>query len=107
VRLLLTTTLLAMFGCDPQLAMSGGPTTRTTVEGCSNAVQKLKTCCPAYDSYVSCTLAVSESALWPPSPDITKDQSECLMGKSCEQIEKAVTAKKSLCDVTFRSQHCH
>ncbi len=99
---MLLITGLLLCACDPQLQMSGEPTTKATVEGCSEAVKRLKTCCPAYDSYISCTFAsgILESI------DLSQSASHCLAGKSCSDIEKAVTSEKRLCDVAFRSKHC-
>jgi hypothetical protein len=103
VRLVYAAAVVVLCGCDPQLAMSSGPTTRNVIEGCPDAVARLKACCPAYDSYLSCTYTSSAAF---PSTDLSKGQSRCLIKKSCDQIEKAVTQERSLCEVSFRSQRC-
>jgi hypothetical protein len=83
--------------------MSSGPETRATVEGCNEAVKKIKTCCPAHDSYLSCTY--TSSSIFG-RIDISTGQSRCLMGKSCEEIEKAVTGNRSLCRLSFGTTRC-
>jgi len=106
VRLFLAVaSLLAVIACDPQLNMSDGPTSRSTIDGCSDAVAHLKSCCPAYDSYLSCTLfenAHNFNAI----PDLSASASRCLLKKSCDQIERAVSGEHSLCEVSFRSRNC-
>jgi hypothetical protein len=97
--------LLMLAGCDAQLQVSGDPSTRHTVIGCSQAVDHLKKCCPAYDSYVACNYTTSGS-LFDRSADWSESVSKCMAVEPCDKIEKAVTGKKSLCDVTFRSQSC-
>jgi hypothetical protein len=96
---------LAIAGCDPSLNLSRGPTSNKPVEGCAEAVRYLKSCCPAYDSYLSCTMS-STARNASATPDLSPGQSRCLLGKSCEQLERAVTGDRSLCDVSFRSRSC-
>jgi hypothetical protein len=97
--------LLAIVACDPQLNMSDGPTTRTTVEGCSDAVAHLKTCCPAYDSYLSCTL-FENARNFNATPDLSASQGRCLRKKTCDEIERAVSGDHSICDWSSRTRVC-
>jgi hypothetical protein len=97
--------LLLCVGCDSQLAMSGDPSTKHSIMGCSQAVDHLKKCCPAYDSYVACNYTTSGS-LFDRSADWSEDESKCLAAEPCDKFEKAITSKKSLCGVSFRSQRC-
>jgi hypothetical protein len=85
--------------------MSGDPSTKHTVPGCSAAVDYFKKCCPAYDSYIACNYTTSGS-LFDRSADWSEDDSKCIAREPCDKIERAVTASKSLCRVSFRSQRC-
>ena len=94
----------ALLACDPQLAMSDGPMNRRTIEGCPEAVDHLRACCPQFGSYLSCT--VLESWTGARSADLSERQSRCLRSKDCSAIEKAVTKEKRLCDLSFQSRTC-
>ena len=91
--------LILLASCDP-FAPYENPT--RTVEGCSEAVDHLRQCCPAWDSYLSCTYFDNAVAL----PDLTASQSSCLRRKSCEEIERAISRGSRLCDYLPSTQHC-
>jgi len=94
----------ALLACDPALNMSGPAQTRRSIEGCPEAVDHLKKCCPEYDSYLSCTVLESWSGAG--SSDLSREESRCLRGSDCAAIEKAITGDKRLCSVSFRSRRC-
>ncbi|MGZ3406062.1 MAG: hypothetical protein ACXVAN_06425 [Polyangia bacterium] len=73
-----------------------------TVEGCSDAVKHLRDCCPAWDSYLSCTYL--DHAI--PSRDLTADQSRCLAKSTCGAIQHAVEGAHDLCGFTPATRHC-
>jgi hypothetical protein len=73
-----------------------------TVEGCSEAVDHLRQCCPAWDSYVSCTYFINAV----PSPDLTASQSRCVRAKSCGEIEQAIASGRRLCDYLPTTRRC-
>jgi hypothetical protein len=84
--------------------MSGEPETRRSIEGCPEAVDHIKECCPSYDSYLSCT--VLEDWAGQRGSDLSAKESRCLRNAGCDAIEKAIANQKSLCGVSFRSHRC-
>jgi hypothetical protein len=81
--------------------------TSHNIAGCAEAVQHLHECCPAYSSYISCSVlesAANSNAF----PDLTERQSRCLRGKSCDEIAAAVGKNDgSLCGYSLASRNCH
>ena len=73
-----------------------------TVEGCEDAVAHLRSCCPRYDSYVSCTYLTNATA----SPDLTASESRCLLKKPCAEVEKAVKAGDRVCGFLPATTSC-
>ncbi len=91
-RIMATTALVAAIAaCQPWDAPNE-KTTRT-VEGCDDAVAHLRSCCPRYNSYVSCTYLTNAVA----SPDLTASESRCLAKKACAELERAVKANDRIC----------
>jgi len=99
VRTLLIVAVTAVLACDP---FAPHENESRTVEGCTDAVAHLHTCCPAWNRYLSCTYF--DSAI--PTPDITRDQSRCLANKSCDEIERALAAGKNLCGISSAGTRC-
>jgi hypothetical protein len=95
---------LSSLACDPQLAISDGPLTKRTIEGCPEALDHLHECCPKYDSYLSCT--VTEKWEGQGSADLTSKESRCLRAEKCEAMEKAIGDGKKLCGVTWAGHRC-
>ena len=76
------------------------------IVGCSDAVKHLHDCCPAYASYISCTVLESASNS-NAFPDLDEKQSRCLKNKSCDELAAAVVKKDgSLCGYTLASHSC-
>lgn len=73
-----------------------------TVEGCTDAIAHLRSCCPAWDSYISCTY--EDHAI--PLRDLTADQSKCLLKTPCADIERAVAAGHEVCSFSPATRHC-
>jgi hypothetical protein len=96
IALTLATTLGA---CDP---FAPHESNSQTVEGCSDAVKHLRTCCPAWDSYISCTYFMDGR----PSPDLSEEQSRCLAKKSCADIAKAVERGSRICGFAPVTKQC-
>jgi hypothetical protein len=78
---------------------------RSTVEGCSQAVDHLRSCCPQYGSYISCT-AFNDAANANARSDLSEGQSRCLAKKPCDVIAREVAHGGSLCSFTFLDHHC-
>jgi hypothetical protein len=95
--------LLLLLACDPALTVSEKQT-RRSIEGCAEAVEHLRKCCPEYSSYLSCT--VLETWTGQASSDLSPSESACLLKADCGAIEKAIVGEKSLCKITFRSSRC-
>jgi len=85
--------------CDP---FAPHERTLQTIDGCSNAVTHLRACCPAWDSYVSCTYFMDGT----PSPDLTEKQSRCMAKKSCADIVQLVERGSEICGFRPASKHC-
>jgi hypothetical protein len=98
VRFLALLTVLAL-GCDP-FAPQENPT--RTVEGCNEAVSHLRSCCPAWDSYVSCTYHSNRLA----APDLSTEQSRCLAERPCAELERAVADGRRLCGFLPSASRC-
>ena len=101
LRLLLAVvTMAAIAACEPWDA----PYQKNTrsVEGCDDAVAHLRSCCPRFDSYISCTYLNNATAL----PDVTASDSRCLLKKSCAELEHAVTANDRVCGFLPPSRRC-
>ena len=96
----LTVLVALALGCEP----FGSPNQNHTrsVEGCNDAVQHLRACCPAWDSYLSCTYLDNATA----TPDLSPGESRCLVAKSCEEIAAAIEGGHYLCSRTFATNHC-
>ncbi len=99
MRLLLLLAAVALVACDP---FAPNESHSRTVEGCSDAVAHLRSCCPAFDSYVSCTYL--DNAI--PSPDLSESQSRCLTRTPCPEIERAVAAGRRVCSFAPVSRRC-
>jgi hypothetical protein len=97
--LVVVLSLLALAGCDPFAAHESNS---RTVEGCSEAVAHLRSCCPAWDSYLSCTYFEDLR----PLPDLTEDASRCLAKKPCADVVRAVEKQSRICDFKPASAHC-
>ena len=95
--LLLIVTLVA---CDP-FAPHENPS--RTVEGCAEAVAHLRSCCPAWNSYVSCTYFTNAV----PSPDLTSSQSKCVAKTPCAEIAHAVEHNDRVCGFLAETTQCH
>jgi hypothetical protein len=91
--------LLPFAACDP-FAPHESPS--RTVEGCAEAVTHLRSCCPAWDHYVSCTYFTNAV----PSPDLTSDQSRCVVAKPCAEVERAVAGGDRLCGFSAGTRRC-
>ena len=100
-RLVVVVMLLA---CDPTLNISGPPQARVFIDGCPEAVEHLRQCCPRYDSYLSCTVLESWSGQG--SADLSSEESRCLRDTECGALERAIVNHKSLCKISFRSRTC-
>ena len=96
--------LLLLMGCDPALNLSSGPQEKRTIEGCPDAVSHLQKCCPAYESYLSCT--VFETWHGQGSADLSEKESRCLNQTDCSALEKAITSGKRVCGLEFRGRRC-
>jgi hypothetical protein len=73
-----------------------------TVEGCDDAVAHLRSCCPRYDSYLSCTYLANSTA---PS-DLTTSESRCLVTKSCSDLQHAVQSADRICGFLPATKSC-
>lgn len=73
-----------------------------TVEGCNEAVGKLRKCCPNWDTYLSCTYEPNTVG----GVDVSPGQSKCVLAKTCDEIADAVSAGKSLCGLSVSSRNC-
>lgn len=91
--------VLALVACDP---FAPHESQSRTVEGCSDAVKHLHECCPAWDSYLSCTYLANAI----PSPDSTTGESRCLVKKSCAEIVRDVESGSRLCGFGPATTHC-
>jgi hypothetical protein len=89
----------AVAGCDP---FAPHESTSRSVEGCSEAVTHLRACCPAWDSYISCTYFDDLR----PTPDVTEHQSRCLAKKPCAELVGAVEGGRRICDFKPTTRHC-
>jgi hypothetical protein len=103
--LLIIATMLAslaatLAACDP---FAPHESTSRTVEGCSEAVTHLRTCCPAWDSYISCTYFMDGR----PSPDLSEKQARCLATKPCADIARSVESGGLVCGFRPASRSCH
>jgi hypothetical protein len=96
--------LAVIAACDPSLNMTV-PQNRVSIEGCTDAVDHLRTCCPRFGSYISCTVLESWSGQG--TPDLTAKQSHCVRATDCAALEKAIVDGKRVCGVEFRSRTCH
>jgi hypothetical protein len=96
--ILIVAALLA--ACDP---FAPHETTTQTVEGCTEAVAHLRACCPAWNSYLSCTF-FSDGR---PSPDLSEGQSRCLAKKPCDEIARLVERGSGVCGVRPSTKQCH
>ncbi len=95
---------LAVSGCESFFAANEPG--KKTVEGCAEAVDHLKQCCPSFSSFLSCSYFESASNA-NAAPDLSPGQSRCVIKKSCDAIERAVTSGGTLCDLPMRDSHCH
>jgi hypothetical protein len=95
--------LLLLAACDPALNMSTRET-RRHIEGCSDAVDHLRKCCPEFGSFLSCS--VLETWEGGGSSDLSAKESRCLLAAGCDAIEKGIAGGKGICGITFRSQRC-
>jgi hypothetical protein len=102
-RALLLGLALWLGGCESWAAENHSDL--ATVEGCSAAVDHLRSCCPRYDSYLSCSYSVSARNA-NAKLDLTTSQSRCLARKDCAAIARAVLEGRSLCGVEFASRSC-
>jgi hypothetical protein len=73
-----------------------------TVEGCNEAVGRLRKCCPNWDTYLSCSYEPNTVG----GVDVSPGQSQCIVGKTCDEIAAAVSAGKSLCGLSVSSRNC-
>jgi hypothetical protein len=99
VRLLLVAAALWLGSCDP-FAPYENPS--RSVEGCNEAVAHLRSCCPAWDSYLSCNYYSNAVA----APDLSPGQSRCLAKKPCDEIQRAVESGSYLCSFSPSTRHC-
>lgn len=98
--LVLAAALVTLSACESFFAPHESD--HRTVEGCNDAVKHLRECCPAWDSYLSCTYL--DHAI--PSRDLTADQSRCLGKTGCGEIQHAVEGEHQLCGFTPATRHC-
>jgi hypothetical protein len=90
----------ALLACEPFSA----PLEKNSrsVSGCTEAVDHLRACCPAWNSYLSCTYLANERA----SPDLTDRQSRCLSKRSCAEIQQAIEAGDRVCELSSPTRQC-
>jgi hypothetical protein len=100
VRSLVLVAVTLLAGCDTFFDAHENP--NRTVEGCNDAVAHLRSCCPKWDSYLSCTYL--DHAI--PSRDLTADQSRCLHKTACGEIQTAVEGGHELCGFVPATRHC-
>ena len=60
-------------------------------------MERIRQCCPQYESYLSCTVLESWEGM--ASPDLSEKQSHCLRSSDCGAMEKAITGGANLCGV--------
>lgn len=91
---------VTLLGCEP----FGAPNENfsRTVAGCDDAVAHLRSCCPAWDSYLSCTYLTNATA----SPDLTAGESRCLGKMPCAELQHAVEAGRWPCGLHPATTHC-
>ena len=93
--------LLFALGCQSFFAPDEDPTVR--VEGCNEAVAHLRACCPAWDTYLSCSFRTNNVAL----PDLTSEQSKCIIKKSCDELARTIQSGSWMCGgYTAPTRHC-
>jgi hypothetical protein len=93
--------VLFALGCQSFFAPDEDPTVR--VEGCNEAVAHLRSCCPAWDLYLSCTYRTNNMAV----PDLTTSQSQCIVKKSCNDLAKSIMSGGTFCGgYTAPTRHC-
>ena len=73
-----------------------------TVEGCEEAVNHLRSCCPRFNSYISCTYLSNAVAM----PDLSAGDSRCLAKRSCADIERAIAAGDRVCGFLAPTKQC-
>ena len=92
--------VVALAGCET----FGAPYEKETraVEGCESAVAHLRSCCPRFNSYVSCQYSTNATAM----PDLSESQSRCLAKLSCAEVERDVTRGDRLCGFAAPTRQC-
>jgi hypothetical protein len=91
--------VLTLVACDP---FAPHESQSRTVEGCSDAIKHLHECCPAWDSYLSCTYFANAVA----APDLTPSQSRCLTKMPCDKLVREVEAGSRVCSLSPATTHC-
>ena len=95
---------LGLLACLAACETFGAPNEKEsrTVEGCEDAVAHLHSCCPRFNSYISCTYLAHAVA----APDISESDSRCLAKRSCAELERAITAGDRVCGFAAPTKQC-
>lgn len=92
--------LVSLAACETFGAPNENPS--RTIEGCEEAVKHLHSCCPRFNSYISCTYLSSSMTL----PDLSEGDSRCLAKRSCAEIERAIAAGDRVCGFLAPTKQC-
>jgi hypothetical protein len=92
--------LLSFAACETFGAPNENPS--RTVEGCEDAIKHLRSCCPRFNSYISCTYLSNAVAV----PDLTASDSRCMAKRSCAEIERAIAAGDRVCGFLAPTKQC-
>jgi hypothetical protein len=101
MRVWLVVVAVALAGCET----FGAPYEKDShaVEGCDAAVAHLRSCCPRFNSYVSCRVTTSATLS---AADLSESQSRCLAKLSCAEIERGITRGDRPCGFAAPTQQC-
>jgi hypothetical protein len=97
--------ILLLAGCESFFAPHSPDENRRTVEGCEEAVAHLKSCCPKYETWTSCTY-FTDVGNASGRNDLTKGESRCLREKKCDELARDVPAGSWICGTHLAGRHC-